>query len=106
MKSSASATAEQLAINRVRAVLERELDKRRTSHVGGVGIESLGGDGEEGSELGGLECTGTGEFKFVEWEGGEVPFFGTSVSVGKAVPLSDEKGQDGLAPLREWLLDL
>ena len=42
-------TAEQLAINRVRTILERELDKRRTSHAGGVGVESLGGEGEEGS---------------------------------------------------------
>lgn len=74
--------------------------------MGGVGVESLGAEGEESSELGGLECTGSGEFRFAEWEGGEVPFFGTSVSVGKAVSVSDEKGQDGLAPLREWLLEL
>lgn len=106
LKSSANATAEQLAITRVRTILERELDKRRTSHAGGVGVESLGAEGDESSELGGLDCTGSGEFRFSEWEGGEVSFFGTSVSVGKAVPLSDEKGQDGLAPLREWLLEL
>lgn len=99
-------TAEQLAINRVRTILERELDKRRTSHAGGVGVESLGGEGEEGSELGGLECTGSGEFRFAEWEGGEVSFFGTSVAVGKAVPTEDEKGKDGLAPFSEWLLEL
>ncbi|KAI0093852.1 P-loop containing nucleoside triphosphate hydrolase protein [Irpex rosettiformis] len=106
LKASASATAEQLAINRVRTVLERELDKRRTSHAGGVGVESLGGEGDEGTDLGGLECTGNGEFRFAEWEGGEVSFFGTSVAVGKAVPAEDEKGKDGLAPFREWLLEL
>ncbi|KAI0345320.1 hypothetical protein BDW22DRAFT_1325684 [Trametopsis cervina] len=106
LKASAAATAEQLAINRVRTVLERELEKRRTSHAGGVGIESLGAEGEEGSELAGLECSGNGEFKFAEWEGGEVSFFGTSVSVGKAVSLESEKAQDGLAPLREWLVEL
>ncbi|KAI0818641.1 signal recognition particle receptor beta subunit-domain-containing protein [Irpex lacteus] len=100
LKASASATAEQLAINRVRTILERELDKRRTSHAGGVGVESLGGEGEEGTELGGLECAGNGEFRFAEWEGGEVAFFGTSVAVGKA------KEKDGLAPFREWLWEL
>ena len=82
------------------------MDKRRTSHAGGVGVESLGGEGEDSSELAGLECSGNGEFRFAEWEGGEVSFLGTSVSVGKAVIVDDEKSQDGLAPLREWLSDL
>jgi signal recognition particle receptor subunit beta len=107
LKASASSSAEQLAINRVRTILERELDKRRTSHTGGVGVESLGAEGEESSELAGLECSGNGEFRFADWEGGEVSFLGTSVSVGKAVVIDDdEKTQDGLAPLRDWLSDL
>lgn len=104
LKASTNATSEQLAINRVRTILERELDKRKASHAGGVGVESLGGEGEEGTELGGLECSGS-EFKFAEWEGGEVTFVGTSVSVGKAAVLDSEK-RDGLSDLREWLVDL
>lgn len=105
LKASSSASSEQLAINRVRTILERELDKRKASHAGGVGVESLGGEGEEVSELGGLECSGSGEFRFAEWEGGEVSFIGTSVTVGKAAAVGDEKA-DGLTPLREWLAHL
>lgn len=105
LKASAAATAEQLAINRVRTILERELDKRKTSHAGGVGVESLGAEGEEGAELGGLECSGSGEFRFAEWEGGEVAFLGTSVTVGKAAVIDGEK-KDGLSPLRDWLAEL
>ena len=87
------------------SLAEVELDKRKASHAGGVGVESLGGEGEEGTELGGLECSSTGEFRFAEWEGGEVSFIGTSVTVGKAAAIGDEKA-DGLTPLREWLADL
>lgn len=105
LKASSSASSEQLAINRVRTILERELDKRKASHAGGVGVESLGGESEEGTELGGLECSGSGEFRFAEWEGGEVSFIGTSVTVGKAAAVGDEKA-DSLTPLREWLADL
>ncbi|RPD66379.1 P-loop containing nucleoside triphosphate hydrolase protein [Lentinus tigrinus ALCF2SS1-7] len=108
MKSTAHASAEQLAINRIRTILERELEKRRASHANGVGVESLGAEDAD-SQVGGLECTGSGEFKFAEWEGGEVGFVGTSVSVGKeAVVSADEKHPqgDGLSPLREWLEDL
>lgn len=104
LKAAASATSEQLAVNRVRTILERELDKRKASHAGGVGVESLGAEGEEGVELGGLDCSGK-EFKFAEWEGGEVSFLGTSVSVGKAAVVGDEK-RDGLSDLREWLVEL
>lgn len=106
LKASANTSAEQLAINRVRTILERELDKRRTSHAGGVNIESLGGEGEEGSELGGLDCNGGGEFRFAEWEGGEVSFIGTSIRFGKAEVLDEKSTEDGLTPLREWLVDL
>lgn len=106
LKPTASASAEQLAINRVRTILERELEKRRASHANGVGMESLGSE-EADSQVGGLECTGGGEFKFAEWEGGEIAFIGTSVAVGKAAAAAavDEKHSegDGLTPLREWL---
>ena len=108
IKSTATASAEQLAINRVRTILERELEKRRASHAGGVGVESLGAEDSD-SQMTGLECTGGGEFKFSEWEGGEVGFIGTSVTVGKATaPSADEKHSesDGLSPLREWLENL
>ncbi|KAK7693778.1 hypothetical protein QCA50_003350 [Cerrena zonata] len=54
LKASSTATSEQLAINRARSVLERELEKRRTSHAGGVGVESLGEEDEGSSELGRL----------------------------------------------------
>lgn len=108
LKSTASASSEQLAITRVKTILERELEKRRASHANGVGVESLGEE-ETDSQMGGLECTGSGEFKFAEWEGGEITFAGTSVGVSKAsAPLTDEKrpAGDGLSPLREWLEDL
>ncbi|KAI0672969.1 P-loop containing nucleoside triphosphate hydrolase protein [Trametes maxima] len=108
LKSTANASAEQLAINRVRTILERELEKRRASHANGVAIEGLGAEDVE-SEMGGLECTGSGEFKFAEWEGGEIAFIGTSVSVGKAALAAvDEKHSenDGLSSLREWLENL
>ncbi|EKM55187.1 uncharacterized protein PHACADRAFT_255640 [Phanerochaete carnosa HHB-10118-sp] len=104
LKASTNATSEQLAINRVRTILERELDKRKASHAGGVGMESLGAEGEEGAELGGLECSGN-EFKFAEWEGGEVAFIGTSVAVGKAAVVDGEK-RDGLSDFRDWLVEL
>ncbi|THH13863.1 hypothetical protein EW146_g6401 [Bondarzewia mesenterica] len=93
LKTSGTSTPDQLAVNRVRTILERELEKRRASETGGVGIEGLGADGGESSELGGLECSGAsgGAFKFAEWEGGEVDFVGTSVSVGKSLAVEDEK---------------
>jgi signal recognition particle receptor subunit beta len=87
--TTTSGPPDQLAINRVRTVLERELEKRR-SQVGGMGIESLGGEGD-GSDLGGLECSGSsgGTFRFAEWEGGEIGFLGTSVIMKEAE--TDEK---------------
>ncbi|KAF8643799.1 hypothetical protein AX16_008817 [Volvariella volvacea WC 439] len=94
-----------VAINRVRSVLERELEKRRASHAGGVGVEGLGEEGE--TEMGGLECTNSeGVFRFEDWEGGEVSFVGTHVHVGeKAPPTDDEKAVDGLQELKDWLLE-
>ena len=106
---STTSSLEQLAINRVRTVLERELSKRRRSHTGSVAIDELGGEGEDNSELGGLDSTGPpGEtFKFAEWEGGEIEFIGSWVSVGEAVELEEEKGGstggDGIRGLETWL---
>ncbi|EPS93312.1 hypothetical protein FOMPIDRAFT_1136422 [Fomitopsis schrenkii] len=107
LKATAQATPDQLAINRVRTVLERELEKRRASQAGGVGIEGLGAEDTE-SELGGLECGGSGEFRFDTWEGGEIAFVGTSVKVQKAQSASNEKSDDesGLAPLVQWIEEL
>ncbi|KAI0780682.1 P-loop containing nucleoside triphosphate hydrolase protein [Trametes elegans] len=108
LKPTATASSQQLAINRVRTILERELEKRRASHANGVAVEGLGAEDAE-SELGGLECTGNGEFKFAEWEGGEVGFVGTSVAVGKAAaPVVDEKHSEAnsLSPLQDWLEEL
>ncbi|KAF8212054.1 signal recognition particle receptor beta subunit-domain-containing protein [Mycena galopus ATCC 62051] len=98
--TAASATSETLAINRVKTILERELEKRRVAQSGGVGVEGLGEEGER-TEMGGLECNGEkGVFRFDAWEGGEVLFLGTSVKVGKV----DEKTEvDGLSSLRQWM---
>ncbi|KAJ7063491.1 P-loop containing nucleoside triphosphate hydrolase protein [Mycena amicta] len=91
IKSGTSAQA----INRVKTILERELEKRRVAQSGGVGVEGLGSEGER-AEMGGLECSGEkGVFRFDTWEGGDVAFLGTSTK------LVDEKS--GLAELRDWL---
>ena len=104
LKSTASASSEQLAITRVKTILERELEKRRASNASGVGVESLGAEDSD-SQMGGLECTGNDGFKFAEWEGGEIVFAGTSVRVGQGAAVTDEKYpmSDALLPLREWL---
>ncbi|KAI0054016.1 P-loop containing nucleoside triphosphate hydrolase protein [Auriscalpium vulgare] len=106
--ASAAAVPDQLAINRVRTVLERELEKRRVSQSGAVGIEGLGADGEESSEGAGLECNGPsgGSFKFAEWEGGEVEFLGTSVAVGEKVSAEEKSGGKGISELSQWLEEL
>lgn len=103
----------QLAVSRVRTILERELEKRRAAQAGGVGIEGLGSEGAaagEGVEVGGgLECRAGGAFRFSEWEGGEVSFAGTWLTVGGAVKSEEseeEKREDGLDALRDWLDDI
>nr|GAT60053.1 predicted protein [Mycena chlorophos] len=91
---SSSTTPAAQAVNRVKTILERELEKRRVAQSGGVGVEGLGEEGER-TEMGGLECTGEkGVFQFDTWEGGEVVFLGTSTKV------ADEKS--GLDSLEEW----
>jgi signal recognition particle receptor subunit beta len=88
--------ASQLAVARVRTILERELERRRTARAGGVGVE---GTDAETEELGGLD--GSTPFRFADWEGGPVDILGASVTVGQT--LNDEKAEDGLAQFREWL---
>jgi len=109
--SSTNTPADQLAINRVRTILERELEKRRQSQAGGMGIESLGGGEGDHTEVSGLECSGS-VFKFSEWEGGEATFLGTSTS-GTGEKVQDDKAEDdkassggGLESLRQRLSDL
>ena len=107
--SSSNTPADQLAVNRVRTILERELEKRRQSQAGGMGIESLGGGEGDNTEVSGLECSGVGGgvFRFSDWEGGEVTFLGTSVSrAGEKV--QDEKAENmgGLEGLQQWLGNL
>ena len=104
--SSSNAPADQLAVNRIRTILERELEKRRKSQTGGMGIESLGGGESDNMEVSGLECGGVGDgmFKFSDWEGGEVMFLGTSISrTGEKEKAGDIGGLEGL---QQWLMDL
>lgn len=94
-------SASEVAIGRVRTILERELEKRRAAQSGGVGMETLGGEGEE-TEMSGLECSGAagGVFKFSEWEGGDVEIVSSWVKVGE---VKDESSSDGLNDLKDWL---
>lgn len=104
LKATASSqNTHTLAVNRVKTILERELEKRRASHSGGINVEGLGDDGEA-TEMGGLQC-GEKEgsaFKFDEWEGGEIVFLGTSIMQG-----ASDKAQSsgGLESLQDWLSD-
>ncbi|KAF9469424.1 signal recognition particle receptor beta subunit-domain-containing protein [Collybia nuda] len=104
--SPSHSASKELAINRVKTILERELEKRRVSQSGGVGVEGLGAEGER-AELGGLECNGDAgaTFKFDDWEGGEVTFIGSSVSLEKSNQDTEKAEEDGLLSLREWLDD-
>lgn len=74
-----------------------------------MGIESLGGGEDDGTEVSGLECSGVGggTFKFSEWEGGEVTFLSTSTSrAGEKVQDEKPGSIDGLESLRQRLGDL
>ncbi|KAG1827129.1 signal recognition particle receptor beta subunit-domain-containing protein [Suillus subaureus] len=84
MKAAASSgSPTEVAISRVRTILERELEKRREAQSSGMGVEGLGAEGER-SDMGGLDCSSPGGiFKFADWEGGEVDFAGTWVNVGE-----------------------
>ncbi|KAG1754600.1 signal recognition particle receptor beta subunit-domain-containing protein [Suillus lakei] len=102
--ATSSGSPTEVAISRVRTILERELEKRREAQSSGMGVEGLGAEGER-SDMGGLDCSSPGGiFKFADWEGGEVDFAGTWVNVGEFK--DDEKegtAPDGLASLRSWL---
>ncbi|KXN80979.1 Signal recognition particle receptor subunit beta [Leucoagaricus sp. SymC.cos] len=107
LKIGASSTPQDsLAINRVKTILERELEKRRASQSGGVAVEGLGQEDEK-SEMGGLECgDGTGVFKFDDWEGGEVSFVSAYIRPGKTSSDDEKSGDDdGLSELRAWLVE-
>lgn len=105
-KSASTGLVGDIAISRVRTILERELEKRRASQAGGVGIESLGGEGEI-AEMYGLDCSGPadGTFKFSEWEGGDIDFAATWVKVGETIE-EESEGEEGLAGLKNWLDEL
>jgi len=99
--SASSGSASNLAVNRVKTILERELEKRRVAQVGGVGVEKLGAE-DERTELGGLECgDGNAPFKFDDWEGGEVAFLGSAVRPN--APSEKSTDEDGLASLQDWI---
>lgn len=104
LKTTSSATPDANAISRVRNVLERELEKRRVSQSGGVGVEGLGEEGGH-SEMGGLgRGSGTkGDFRFEDWEGGDITFIGSSLRFGKAAEDQEKGEQEGLLQFREWL---
>ncbi|KAG9118821.1 hypothetical protein FRC07_006478 [Ceratobasidium sp. 392] len=97
-----------VAIQRVTAVLERELEKRRAAQTGGVGVEGLG-EANEDADGNGLDCSG-GVFKFSEWEGGSVEFGEGWVKVVREDGIANEKisekedaSENGLESLREWI---
>ncbi|KAF5330319.1 hypothetical protein D9619_005318 [Psilocybe cf. subviscida] len=100
--TSANNSATALAVNRVKVILERELEKRRVSHSGGINIEGLGEEGER-SDLGGLECGEKEDsaFKFDDWLGGEITFMGTSIPSGPV----EKQADGGLHELTGWLED-
>jgi len=103
--SQVNTATDSVAINRVRTILERELEKRRASHAGGVGVDSLGAENET-SELGGLDTigpAGASTFKFADWEGGEISFSGTFSKITKQGHDPEKPGEDGLISFREWL---
>ncbi|KIJ41285.1 hypothetical protein M422DRAFT_172657, partial [Sphaerobolus stellatus SS14] len=104
---SSSAQGSALAVSRVRNTLERELEKRRSSQAGGVGVGQLGEDEGGETEMGGLECSGPvgSGFKFKDWEGGEVEILGTSATISNKSE-DPEKAFDGLAELKQWLQEL
>ena len=133
--SAAGGVNAQAAVQRVRAILERELERRRrgaaaTSGVGGMaalGEEETGG---AGSGVGaGLDIAGDEKevFRFDKWEGGEVEVRASWVDVkrssnghttdddeehehehehGHDGEKGEEKGEDGLAEVVEWIVGL
>lgn len=105
--SRSSTPVSKLAVERVKTILERELEKRRLANVGGVGVEGLGAENEE-AQMGGLDCQGE-TFKFDKWEGGEIDFASGWVKVVRTdmEQKVDEKPQeeevDSLGDLKDWM---
>ncbi|KAH7912219.1 signal recognition particle receptor beta subunit-domain-containing protein [Hygrophoropsis aurantiaca] len=97
---TSSSSPGDVAVTRVRTILERELEKRRES---GVGVEGLGEEGER-SDMGGLDHNGPAgaPFKFAAWEGGELDFTATWIRIKNG---DDEKhtDADGLEGMKDWL---
>ena len=113
----------QAAVQRVRTILERELERRRRGAASGAGGMAELGEGEGGGESGvgaGLDITGDEKdaFTFEKWEGGEVDVRATWVDVKRSNDghtTDDEehegekgevKSEDGLAGLVQWIVDL
>jgi signal recognition particle receptor subunit beta len=117
----------QAAVQRVRTILERELERRRRGAGSGAsGVAAMAGLGEEeggggGSGVGaGLDITGDEKevFTFEKWEGGEVDLRASWVDVKRSSDghttddeehegeKSEVKGEDGLAGLVQWIVDL
>lgn len=110
VSAPASTDRQTVAADRVRNVLERELEKRRQTSVGGVGVEGLGeAESSGGAITGGLESSGDGTFRFDVWEGGEITCgAGWTAVIRPDVGLTekvDEKqgGVIGLDQLKSWL---
>lgn len=103
----ASSTRETVAAERVRTILERELEKRRKSSLTCVDVGGLGETGEEedGAVQGGMETLGDEPFTFAKWEGGEVTIVGGCVEKQKleTTEKSKETTAGGLAALGSWL---
>jgi len=115
----------QAAVQRVRTILERELERRRRGAASGAGAGGMAALGEEegggGISVGaGLDITGDEKetFTLETWEGGEVDVRATWVEVKRSSDghtTDDEehegekgeaKGEDGLAGLVQWIVDL
>lgn len=103
-----SSNRETVAAERVRTILERELEKRRQSSLTGVGVGGLGetGQEEDGAIQGGLETLGDGPFTFAKWEGGEVAITGGCVDKQSKEKLEGSEkssdNQNGLLNLLTW----
>lgn len=107
-----ASSREAVAADRVRTILERELEKRRQSSLTGVGVGGLGETAEDedtGAIQGGLETLGDGSFTFVKWEGGEVKVSGGCVEKQTREKLeASEKTPEsrGLDAVLSWIDDL
>lgn len=99
-----------LAISRTTTVLERELEKRRSTSNANTKTGTL----EEEDSIGGLEVTSGDLFKFEFWEGGDITVHAGWVRKGKGEDSDDEvveeksekDGRDGLSQLIDWIASL